>query len=236
MVSISISIPAYNDEETIGQVITGSIASVSSITDDYEILVINDGSTDSTGKIAGGLAAKDSSIRIVTHEKNMGFGPTLKEVFKLPSKDWILFLPGDGQIPPGVLDGLWEHTKDYDFILGIRENRSDTLGRRVNSAVYNAAISILGGRRVRDVNSTVLLRRSIVERIEFAGEGAFVHAELFLEAAAGGFRITGKTVEHRKRKHGMGGGGKPDVIFKTVSDMWKYFVKKKLKREKSHGL
>jgi len=149
---------------------------------------------------------------------------TIREVYTLPDSRWIFFIPGDGQYSPRGLLALYPFREHYDFILGLRRERQDPFMRKLNSAFYNGLISLLAGRRVRDVNSIGLLRKSVLDGVALRSDSAFVHAEIFLRALAKGARIAELDVAHQPRLHGKGAGNKLKVMLPTIRDMMKYVL------------
>lgn len=218
MNSISISIPAYNDAKTIENVIFKSYEVVSKIVNDYEILVINDGSKDSTEKIL--LDIKNiPSFKIYKHKFNKGFGETIKEVFCSAKKEWVFFIPGDGQISPDELKKFYPFNQNYDFIIGWRKNRQDSFLRTIYSWLYNFVISIIGFRCIHDVNSVVFFKRKIIDSIKLNSKSAFIHAELYLKLLKKNYKIKEIEVGHNKRIFGKSGAVKLKVIFSTIKDL-----------------
>jgi glycosyltransferase involved in cell wall biosynthesis len=227
MKSIAISIPAYNDSVTIGELVKNSVEVLSGITPDYEIIVIDDGSGDNTLEIALKLSKENPKIRVFNHEKNEGFGKTIKEVFTFPQKEWVFFIPGDGQVSPEEIKKLLPFSDNADFILGNRSTRSDPFIRHFNSAVYNLLISIGAGKRVKDVNSVVLFKKEIMKNLKLKGESAFIHAEIFLKVARSGYKIAYTDIEHKPRTSGKGSGNKISIIIPTVINLFKYLFCKR---------
>ncbi|MEW6040537.1 MAG: glycosyltransferase family 2 protein [Elusimicrobiota bacterium] len=225
MNSISISIPAYNDGKTIEGVIKRSLKVLEEISPDYEVVVINDESSDNTQEVIENISKENSKVKVVHHQKNEGFGKTIKEVFELPSKEWVFFIPGDGQVSPEEIKKLIPYTDNADFILGVRSSRSDPIWRRFNSAIYNGIISIISGIRVKDVNSVALARRKILENLNITGDSAFVHAEIFLKVASSGYKIEQVEIEHLPRTSGKGSGNKISVIIPTVINLIKFIFR-----------
>src|SRR4051812_13481618 len=120
MDSITISIFAYNEETTIGRLVDESLSVLKALTSDYEVLVVNDGSTDRTRDIVRQLAEKDAHVRLLDHPRNLGFGPTLRDAYQQASKTLVFLLPGDGQIAPGEIHALLPALTDVDLVLGWR--------------------------------------------------------------------------------------------------------------------
>ncbi|MFN3966792.1 MAG: glycosyltransferase family 2 protein [Endomicrobiia bacterium] len=224
MNSISISIPVYNNEKTILDLIKESKNILSELTDDYEIVIINDGSSDGTKQIIEKIAIEDHNIKIYNHFRNEGFGKTIKEVFTLPTKDLIFFIPGDGQISPQELKKLYPYWSDYEYILGLRKKRRDTLLRKIYSFLYNCLISIIGATRVHDVNSVALLKKNALQNISLNSRSAFIHAEIYLKLLKNGYKIKEVEIEHKPRKIGKSGATKIKVIFFTIYDLFLYIL------------
>jgi len=224
--SVAISIPAYNDEATIKDVVNDSIAVLSEICDDYEVVVVDDGSTDGTGTVIDGLSQQNRHIRVYHHPGNRGFGGTIKEVFELPKKELIFFIPGDGQIHPREIIKVIGSIKDNDYVLGKRKSRSDSFQRKINSFLYNLVISLVAGKRITDVNSVALLRKESLKGIVLNSRSAFIHAEILLKMLRKGASVTEVEIEHRKRSHGKAGGNRIPVIISTVRDLAGYLAGK----------
>lgn len=219
---IAISIPAYNDAETLPDLVEESFAVLSDISDSHCVFIINDGSADETSAVLKELAHKYPRLRYTEHERNLGFGATIKEVFTLPESEWVYFIPGDGQISPKELFKLYPASKKYPFILGHRVRRNDPLGRKFNSFGYNSLISLMAGQRIHDVNSVALLKREILKDVRFVSRGAFIHAEIALNVLKKGFGMTEIPIDHKPRTHGSASGNKLRVMIATVRDLLRY--------------
>lgn len=222
MVKLTISIPAYNDAPTIEALIHESIDAASRVTANFEILVINDGSRDETGAIVQQMLPTVPSLRYYEHEQNLGFGATIREVYTRPDSEWVYFIPGDAQVPAEGIVELFPHVDEYDFMLALRRVRQDTAWRKFVSWVYNALVSVVAGRRVRDVNAAGLLRKSVLDGVKLYSSSAFVHAEILLEVLRAGGRVGEIEVPHRPREFGAGSGNKWGVILKTARDLLGY--------------
>lgn len=220
--SLAISIPAYNEAATLEPLVRESLSVLERHTSDSEVLIVDDGSTDPTGAIADRLAREDPRVRVIHHAKNMGFGATLREVMTLPQKEWVFFIPGDGQISPQELDRLWPWREKADFILGWRTHRQDPMSRRFAAAVYNLLISAVLGRRIHDVDSVVLFRRSIAQRLTLSATSVFLHAEFCLKAVQQGARLVEVPIEHRARTAGQPKGNRPAVVWATFRELVSY--------------
>ena len=223
---ITVSIPAYNDATTIERLIDDSIESVAHITNDFEILVIDDGSRDDTPNILRRVAATKPCVRVLTHQVNQGFGATIGKAYSLPTSQWVYFIPGDAQIPAQSLADLWPLAHEFDLLLALRSQRQDPPRRKVVSWCYNLLVSLVAERRVRDVNSAGLLRRQALDGIVLTAKSGFVHAELLLELIRHGKKFTEIDIQHRPRLAGEGSGNKIRVILSTAFELARYACRK----------
>jgi glycosyltransferase involved in cell wall biosynthesis len=228
MVVLTISIPAYNDGPSIEKVVDEALQAGRHLGVPFEILVINDGSKDDTQERVLKLQERVPELRYRLHPVNLGFGPTIAEVYISPTSEWVWFIPGDGQVPAdGVLE-LWKHKDKADFLLARRAQRQDTGWRWFVSYSYNWSISIVAGRRIRDVNAAGLVRKSTLADVTLRSQSAFVHAELLLEILRSRGRLLEVPVPHRAREFGVGSGNRWRVILTTARDLWMYSLDRRL--------
>jgi glycosyltransferase involved in cell wall biosynthesis len=220
--SLAIGIPAYNEEATLEKLAQDSLAVLRQLSSDYEVVIIDDGSTDATGRIADRLAEEDPHVRVVHHSRNLGFGETLREVWSTPWTDWVFFIPGDGQIPPTEINKLWRYHEQADFILGWRTQRQDPWRRRMVARTYNVLISLWASRWIHDVDSVVLFRRALLEGLSLRASSVFIHAEFLLEALRQGAVLKEIPIEHRPRAAGEARGNRPGVIWATFREAMHY--------------
>jgi glycosyltransferase involved in cell wall biosynthesis len=221
LTSISVIIPAYNDETTVGRLISDTAALLSEVCPDYEIVTINDGSKDNTLKVLNELAAKNKQVRVINHEINRGYGETIRELYLAGRKDQIFSLPGDYQYAPKELLVMAEGLRNYDFVIGLRVHRNDPWRRKMQSRVYNLMLRTLYGHRHKDVNSIKLFRRDILNKISLQSHTPFVDAELCIRAEKAGFRVIEIPIEHLPRLSQGASGGKISVISETFGDLIK---------------
>ncbi|MGD9645642.1 MAG: glycosyltransferase family 2 protein [Pirellulales bacterium] len=227
MTSLTVSIPAYNDAPTLPAIVADSLALTAALGIPVEVLLIDDGSRDDTPAVCQTLADQSPRVRVLTHPENLGFGPTIREAYLVPRTEWVVFLPGDGQIPAAEIERLWQATESagdrpYDLVLAVRAQRNDPWRRRFVSGCYNGMVSLVARRRIHDVNGTALVHRRLLRRIALEGRSAFIHAELVLEAMRAGANYREVTIAHRAREHGSGSGNRPRVIAATFRDLLRY--------------
>ena len=227
MTSLTVSIPAYNDAPALAAIVEDGLALSDRLGVAVEVLVIDDGSSDDTPAVCQRLVAASPRVRVLRHPRNLGFGPTIREAYLVPSTDWVVFLPGDGQIPAEAVVALFraaggDNVPGCDLVLAVRAQRHDPWRRRFVSWCYNAMVSLVARRRIHDVNGTALVHRRLLERIALEGRSAFVHAELVLEAMRAGANYREVAITHRAREHGSGSGNRPRVIVATFRDLLRY--------------
>ncbi|MGD9680446.1 MAG: glycosyltransferase family 2 protein [Candidatus Obscuribacterales bacterium] len=219
--SVSLVIPAYNDEDTIGRLLRDAGRLLPEICDSYEIIVCNDGSRDDTLQVIKGEAELNPNIQVINHPTNKGFGATIRELYLAGRKDFVFSLPGDYQYAPKELVTMARGLDNLDFVIGWRVNRNDPMRRKIQSMVYNAMLRVVYGNRHKDVNSIKLFRREILEHIQLKSESAFVDAELCIRSSRAGYRVGEIPIEHLPRLTQGASGGKFSVIWETFSDLFK---------------
>jgi len=201
---LSIFFPAYNDSGTIASMVIRAVQAASALTSDFEILVINDGSSDSTPDIADELARRYPNVRVVHHPSNKGYGGALQTGFRTASKEFVFYTDGDAQYDPGELAVLWaKMTADADLVNGYKISRSDPLHRIVIGRLYHHIVSVLFGLKVRDVDCDFrLMRRSIFDRIDLEKTSGVICLEMMKKIQDAGFRIVEVPVHHYHRAFG----------------------------------
>jgi glycosyltransferase involved in cell wall biosynthesis len=217
--SLSLVIPSYNDESTVGRLITDAAQLLDEICPDYEIIVINDGSKDKTGEVLQQAAKANNHIRLINHPINQGYGQTIKELYYTAQKKLVFSLPGDYQYAPKELLKMAEGLAKYDFVIGLRVKRNDPWRRKFQSSIYNFMLRVLYGLKHKDVNSIKLFKREILNHIQLQSPTAFVDAELCIRAEKSGFKIVEIPIEHLPRLSQGASGGKLSVIAQTFGDL-----------------
>ncbi len=220
LTSVSVIIPAYHDETTVGRLITDADCLLKELCPDYEIIATNDGSGDGTLGVLRDMSRTVPQLRIINHEVNQGFGRTIRELYYAGSKDLVFSLPGDYQFAPRELIKMAEGLRDHDLVVGWRVKRNDPPRRKLQSMVYNTLLRAVYGVSYKDVNSIKLFKRSILEKIQLRSATAFVDAEFCIRAVRAGFKIVEIPIEHLPRLSQGASGGKLSVIMETFSDLF----------------
>jgi len=201
---LSVFFPAYNDCGTIASLVITAVQSASKLTPNYEVIVVDDGSSDSTAQILSELARVYPRLKIVTHPMNRGYGGALRTGFASATKDVIFYTDGDAQYDPAELSALWARmTPDADLVNGYKISRSDPLHRIIIGRLYHHIVSVMFGLTVRDVDCDFrLMRRRIFERINLEKTSGVICLEMMKKIEDAGFRIVEVPVHHYHRAFG----------------------------------
>lgn len=221
LTSISVVIPAYNDESTIAKLVQDTDCLLNEISDDYEIVVINDGSKDNTRSVLEELTKRFKNLRLVHHEQNQGYGKTIKELYLAGDKSLVFSLPGDYQFAPKELLTMSRGLVTHDLIIGHRVKRNDPPRRKIQSSIYNLMLRIFYGCSYKDVNSIKLFRREILDTVKLESDSPFVDAELCIRTLRAGYKVIEIPIDHLPRLSQGASGGKFSVIWDTFSDLIK---------------
>ena len=202
--SLSVFFPAYNDGATIASMVITAITTAKALTDNYEILVVNDGSSDATRDVLEELSHRYSELRVVHHPTNRGYGAALRTGFTEASKSLVFYTDGDAQYDPREMQLLWNKmTSDIDLVNGYKISRSDPLHRIIIGRVYHHTVKVLFGLPLRDVDCDFrLLRRTIFDRVNLAKNSGVICVEMIQKIHAAGFRCAEVPVHHYHRAAG----------------------------------
>jgi glycosyltransferase involved in cell wall biosynthesis len=218
--SISAVLPAYNEEGNLARTVGELIPVLARTCEAWEVIVVNDGSTDRTAEVAEGLAAQTPAVRVVHHPRNLGYGSALRSGFTAAACDWILLMDGDGQFDPREIDRFVAAAAGADLVLGYRERRADAAHRGWFAAAWKHLMRLLLGVRARDIDCAFkLMRTALVQALGLQSGGAFISAELLAKAGRRGARVVEVPVSHRPRLHGQQTGGHPRVLIRAFVEL-----------------
>lgn len=218
---LTVFFPAYNDSGTIASLVITALKSARRLTDNFEIIIVNDGSADTTAEIADELARAYPEVRVVHHERNRGYGGALRTGFAAATRELVFYTDGDAQYDPSEMRALWDALTDgVDLVNGYKISRSDPLHRIVIGRLYHHTVTLLFGLRVRDVDCDFrLMRRAIFDRIALEKNSGVICLEMMKKVQDAGFRIAEVPVHHYHRAHGRSQFFNFRRLFKTGVDV-----------------
>ena len=199
---LSVFFPAYNDAGTIASLVITALTTAQTLTPDYEVIVVNDGSADDTAEILDELARIYPRLRVVHHGKNRGYGGALRSGFATASKELVFYTDGDAQYDPAEMTVLWRaHAPTTSICVnGYKISRSDPLHRIVIGRIYHHTVKMLFGLKVRDVDCDFrLMRRSIFDACTLEKNSGVICLEMMKKITDAGFRIAEVPVHHYHR-------------------------------------
>lgn len=222
---LSAVLPAFNEADNLERTVGELTAALAATGRSYEVLIVDDGSTDGTAAVAEALGRADPRVRLLRHARNQGYGAAVRTGFAASRGTWILLLDADGQFVPAELPRLLAAAGEgADFVLGYRVHRADPLHRRWFAALWRRLMAALLDVQVRDVNCAFkLLRGDLVRALPLESRGAFMTAELLARARRAGARFAEVPVSHRPRRAGRQTGGRPGVILRAFSDLFRLY-------------
>ena len=231
--SLSVFFPAYNDSGTIASLVITALQAASRLTPNYEVIVVNDGSSDSTAQILDELARVYPHLKVVTHGSNRGYGGALRSGFATASKEVIFYTDGDAQYDPSEVELLWPlMAPGIDLVNGYKISRSDPWHRIIIGRVYHYTVKIMFGLHVRDVDCDFrLLRRSIFDRVRLEKNSGVICLEMMKKITDGGFRIAEVPVHHYHRAYGKSQFFNFKRLFRTAIDVFKLWFALVVRRE-----
>lgn len=224
--SFSLCLPCYNEAHSIGDILTGATTVLPEFVGRFEIIVVDDGSTDATAAIVEGFAECDDRIRLIRHEVNRGYGAAVTTALRAARCDWVCFTDGDGQFNLLDLPQLIVNVVQSDVAIGYRYRRADNFVRRLNAFGWQQLIRCLLGVQVRDLDCAFkLFPRWVIDKLELSAEGACISVQILAQCVRGGVTISEAPVNHFPRTAGRSTGANARVIakaFRELSMMLKY--------------
>ncbi len=218
--SLSVFFPCYNEEANVERTTLAALDACAGMTDDFEIIIVNDGSADRTGEIADSLAAEHERVRVVHNRPNRGYGGALQAGFRAATRRWVFYTDGDGQFDFRELGKLVELLDRYDIVSGYRLRRVDSPMRRLNGWGWTWLCNRLLGTRLRDIDCAFkIYPRKLFDEIEMRSEGALIDAEILAKAARRGYRIGPVGVNHYPRTAGAQTGANLRVIGRAFVEL-----------------
>lgn len=217
--SLTLVLPAHNEAANIEYVVRQALAVLATYFDDFEIIVVDDGSRDETGEILDRLATEDSRVRVVHHARNRGYGGALRSGFEASHGDLVMFMDSDRQFDITDIARLLPFVDSHDIVAGFRMMRQDHLHRRVFAETFNLAVRVLFGVHLRDIDCAFkIFRGDLIRSLDLTSPGALINAEIQAKARRQGARVQQVGVRHFPRVAGEATGGSPRVIARAMKE------------------
>ena len=235
MPSISIVIAVYNEEQTLRVVFERCLAVLKNCCDDYEILILDDGSTDQSQRIAESLADQHPDVtRVLKHEVNLGIARTFEDLFMAATKELIFDVPGDGEYPPEALYEILPMMSKYDIVVCHRTTKNYSVYRRIVSYWYRMLPKLLFAVDLYDPGSTKCRTQRVIREISVKSKGVFIEAERLLRAVRRGYRLGKVEIAPDRRLAGDPRGAQLANVRAALVDLFRLWLEILLYGD-SHG-
>ncbi|HXH38217.1 MAG TPA: glycosyltransferase family 2 protein [Thermoanaerobaculia bacterium] len=225
--SVALVIPMFNEELNIEHAMKAAVEACAKYTDDYEIIIVDDASSDQSPFLVACRAAENPRIRMIHHERNRKLGGSLKTGFAAATKDLVLYMDADLPFDPDALGRAMRamEVTGADLIAGYRLDRTlEGIKRTIYSYLFNGLIGVLFGWPHRDINfSFKLMKREVLDAVELKSEGSLIDAELIVKAKNRGFAIQQIGLDYFPRMRGRSHLSSPRVILKIFVELVKLY-------------
>ena len=229
---ISVFLPSHNEEGNVERVVRSYLAELPRVADDYEVIVVDDGSKDRTGEIAERLAAEDPHVKVVRHPVNRGYGGAVISGIRAATMPYVLLCDGDGQFDPADLERLTPFVPEYDVVAGRRAHRADPLMRRVNGKAWTILVRVLLGITINDIDCGFkLFKREKLDGMELRAHGAMISTELMARVAGRNAKVKEVDVQHLPRLAGEQSGANLKVVARAFKELIALYRELRAERE-----
>ena len=224
--SISLMFPLYKDRSTVKLMIKKSVKVLKKLKKKYEIIIVDDGCPQNSGKLAKEISKKYSNVKVFFHKKNLGYGAALKTGFKKFKNDWIFMIDGDNEYDVNDLFRLVKASENYDLVITYRYKKKYTTSRILISWIYNAILRLIFNLKFRDISTgSRFVSRKLVKRIKLRSNSPFVGAELAIKAELAGYKVGEIGIHTYPRTFGTGSSVSFKNILLTLKDMFLLFLR-----------
>ena len=220
--SITVFFPCYNEEANVERTTHAALKTCRRISRDFEIIIVNDGSSDGTRTVADRLAAEIAEVRAIHNNPNLGYGGALQAGFRAATKDWVFYTDGDGQFDFEEIDKLIPLLDRYDIVSAYRLDRKDSLIRKANALAWTTLVNVVFWLWLRDIDGAFkIFPRRLFAEIEMKSMGALIDTEVLARAKRLGYTIGQTGVHHYARTAGEQTGANPGVILRAFKELFK---------------
>jgi glycosyltransferase involved in cell wall biosynthesis len=222
--SISIFFPCYNEAGNIKTLVNKTLRTAKAFTNDLEIILVNDGSTDETARLIDELDKEYPPVRAIHHQQNLGYGSALQTGFGAATKELVFYTDGDGQFDISELSDILPLIHQHDIVSCYRINRSDGFIRKVNAWCWTKLVCFLFKLRLKDIDCAFkLYKRNIFDNIKIKSTGALIDTEILARATKKGYTITQAGVHHYPRTVGSQTGANISVIMRAFRELFELY-------------
>lgn len=228
MLSLTVAIPAFNEQATLEKVSREAISAAAKITSNFELLLVNDGSTDQTAQIMEKLAQKDQHVKVIHHQKNQGFSGAITTSLKKAAKKLVLLAPADGQFDFNQLPDFVRAINGYDVVLGFRIINHESINRKIQSWFFHNLCKILLGIPIKEIPTISLWRKSVLDHLTISvnPRSNMVLPEIIYQLYIEGYKFVQIPIIWYPRRGGVAKGSiNPFLIFSTLIEMVKLYLK-----------
>lgn len=223
---ISVFLPVYNEAEAIKDVVLATKKILEDIAGEWELIIIDDGSKDSTGEVLAKIRSEDKRIGVITHKINEGYGASLSTGLYSSKYPWIAFIDSDGQFDFAEITNFIQKQKETnaDLVIGYYKKRQVSAFKILTTKLWELTVFILFGLKVRDIDCGFkLISKKVIDTIPHleSQRGAFISSELLIKSKKVGFQIAQVPVTHYPRVKGKGTGRNWNVIIKSFADLFR---------------
>lgn len=217
---LSVVLPCFNEQDNVADAIRHASTAAARAAVDFEVIVVNDGSTDATAERAAAFVAADEHVRLVVHAANRGYGDALRSGVRAARMPWVFLTDADLQFDLSELARFVPLTAHADVVVGRRAQRRDPFPRRLNARMWNGLVRHLFALPVRDVDCAFkLVRTELLDGIELRSHGAMISTELLVKLLARGARLEQRDVTHRPRVAGEQSGADVRVVLRAFREL-----------------
>ncbi|GAC1574950.1 MAG: hypothetical protein NVS3B18_08580 [Candidatus Dormibacteria bacterium] len=218
---LSLVLPVHNEVDNIRWLLPHLATTLPTLADRYEVVIVDDGSSDGSAELAVSLAATlGVELRIVHHERKSGYGATVGDGLRAAALAFVAFTDADGQFEVADFAQLVPLLAGADLVGGWREERQDAAMRSVVSWVFNTLILVLYRLPYRDIDCAMkVMRREVVESLDLRARSALINTELYYKARHAGWRIAQHPVPHHPRRAGRRSGARPRAILRAIKEL-----------------
>ncbi|MFI4912134.1 MAG: glycosyltransferase family 2 protein [Sedimentisphaeraceae bacterium JB056] len=228
-IPLSVFFPCYNEVGNIARMVADAQRVIPEVSDDYEIIIVNDGSTDGSRELLDDLAGRHEDVKVVHHPTNKGYGSALRSGFEAATKEYVFYTDGDCQFDLSELVGVVELMTTIeggcDIVSCYRSNRSEGFIRKFNAVCWSALIGFMFNMPGKDVDCAFkLYKREIFDTFELKSTGALIDTEILARAVRKGYKIIQMPVKHYPRQYGHATGANPFVILRAFYELFRLWI------------